>query len=343
MKRSHWKWLWISLTFTTLVLIGVLYFTIDEKTFEYIRRLNPFYLILAFLLHFVSLSIWAVRIQKMAAFLGYRVSFRYCLQLVLANLFVAAITPSQAGGEPIRIHQLYRAGVPVGDSTALVIMERVFDAIVLGITGAIVIALLGSLIGSPSSPAMIALYVSWFLMVLTVVLFLYAVRSPKSLKRLAKGIFGWFLRRWDGGRRFEAIFSRIDREVDNFHGGLCHFLKHGKGGFLGWPIVLTVAFWAGEFFTASLLLMGLGEAPHVVASFVAQIILTIIMMVPLTPGGSGIAEVGATSLYSLFVSPSIVGVFVVLWRMIFYYFNLVVGFFAGLAIIRREATTVTVE
>ncbi len=343
MKRSHWKWLWVSLTFTTLVLIAVLYFTIDERTFEYIRRLNPFFLALAFLLHFASMGIWSLRIQIMARSLGYTVPFRHCLQLVLANLFVAAITPSQAGGEPVRIHQLYRAGVPIGDSTALVIMERVFDAVILGITGAIVIALLGSLLGSPTSAAMIALYISWFLMVIALGLFLYAVRSPKSLKKFAKGVFSWILRRWDGGKRFESVLSRIDREVDNFHGGLSHFLKHGKGGFLGWPIVLTAAFWVGEFFTASFILMGLGESPHVVASFVAQIILTIIMMVPLTPGGSGIAEVGATSLYSLFVSPSIVGVFVVLWRMIFYYFNLVVGFVAGLAIIRQEATTVTVE
>jgi uncharacterized protein (TIRG00374 family) len=80
-----------------------------------------------------------------------------------------------------------------------------------------------------------------------------------------------------------------------------------------------------------------------VQSFVAQIIIAIIMMIPLTPGGSGIAEVSATSLYGLFVPAAIVGVFVVLWRVVFYYFHLVIGFMAGVAIIRKEASTVKIE
>ncbi len=341
MKMSHWKWMWISIAFTTAVLIAVLYFTVDEKTFEYIRQLNPWFLLLAFLLHIVSLAFWGLRIQFMVKNLGYSVSFRYCFNLILANLFVGAITPAQAGGEPVRVHQLYRAGVPVGDSTAIVITERLFDAIVLGITGAVVIVLLGSLL-SPSSSALIALYVSWILMVGAILLFLFAIRSPTTLKRVVKRLTSWFLRKWDV-KRLEAFLGRIDREVDNFHESLSHFMKQGKGGILGWPIVFTALFWFSEFFTASLILMGLGQPPHVVQSFVAQIIIAIIMMIPLTPGGSGIAEVSATSLYGLFVPAAIVGVFVVLWRMVFYYFHLVIGFVAGVAIIRKEASTVKIE
>jgi len=342
MKRSYWKWLWISISFTTIVLIGVLYFTIDERTFEYIKRLNPFFLILAFVLRFLSLGFWAYRIQKMADYLGYTVTFRHCYNLVLANLFVGAITPAQAGGEPIRIHQLYRAGVPVGDSTALVILERIFDAVILGVMGAVVIVLLGNSLGSPTSPSMIALYISWILLIIFVLIFLHAIRSPASLKKLVTRLFGWLYRKKEG-KRLEALLGRIDREVDNFHGSLCHFVKHGKRGHLGIPILMTILFWSAEFFTASLILMGLGEAPYVVQSFVAQIVLAIIMMIPLTPGGSGVAEVGATSLYGLFVPPSIVGIFVVLWRVFFYYFNLIVGFFAGLSILRHEATDIVVE
>ncbi|MDD1675378.1 MAG: flippase-like domain-containing protein, partial [Methanomicrobiales archaeon] len=312
MKTSHWKWMWISITFTTVVLIAVLYFTIDERTFDYIRQLNPVFLVLAFLLHVVSLSFWALRIQVMTKYLGYAVPFRYCFNLILANLFVGAITPAQAGGEPVRIHQLYRAGVPVGDSTAIVITERLFDAIVLGITGAVVIVLLGSLIASPTSTTMIALYISWILMVLAIVIFLYAIRSPATLKRIMKKLSGWFFRKWDV-KRLETLLARIDHEVDNFHVSLTHFMKQGKAGFLGWPIVYTALFWFSEFFTASLILMGLGQPPHVIQSFVAQIIIAIIMMIPLTPGGSGIAELSAASLYGLFVPAAIVGVFVVLW------------------------------
>jgi hypothetical protein len=59
-------------------------------------------------------------------------------------------------------------------------------------------------------------------------------------------------------------------------------------------------------------------------------------MIPLTPGSSGIAELSATSLYSLFIPSAIVGIFVVLWRLILYYFNIFLGIFGTVIIVKRE-------
>ncbi len=61
------------------------------------------------------------------------------------------------------------------------------------------------------------------------------------------------------------------------------------------------------------------------------------MMLPLTPGSSGIAEVGATSMYALFIPAAIVGVFVVIWRIVLYYFNIALGIISSLIIVRRES------
>ncbi|HOD85665.1 MAG TPA: flippase-like domain-containing protein, partial [Methanoculleus sp.] len=119
MNGSQVKWLLVSIGFSVLVLGVVLYFTVDETTVDYIRRINPFYLLAAVVLHLLSLVFWSLRIQKMSESLGFRVRFTHCMNLVLANMLVAAVTPSQAGGEPVRIHELYRAGVPVGDATAV--------------------------------------------------------------------------------------------------------------------------------------------------------------------------------------------------------------------------------
>jgi hypothetical protein len=62
------------------------------------------------------------------------------------------------------------------------------------------------------------------------------------------------------------------------------------------------------------------------------------MMLPLTPGSSGIAEVGATSMYALFIPSSILGIFVVIWRLVLYYFNIALGIISSVLIVRREAT-----
>ncbi len=337
MKRSQWKWLLVSISFSTLVMAGVLYFTVDEMTIEYLSRVNPLYLVLAVLLHIVSLGFWALRIQKMSGSLGYRVRFRHCLNLVLANMLVAAVTPSQAGGEPVRVHELYRAGVPVGDATAVVIMERILDGIVLGASGAFAILFLGSYwssLTSGFSGLSLVMYAAWISVTLFVLVFIYSVKNPDYLKRALKGLSRWIDRRWRL-KRIEHLLDSIDQEVDNFNRGLVKFVNHGKSG-LVWGLLFTGLFWFSEFAIASLLLVGLGQPPYFIESFVVQLVIAIIMMVPLTPGGSGVAELSATSLYSLFIPSSIVGVFVLLWRLILYYLNILLGLLSSLVIVRRE-------
>ncbi len=337
MKKSQWKWLLVSIGFSTLVMAGVLYFTVDEMTVEYLSRVSPVYLVLAVLLHIVSLGFWALRIQKMSKSLGYRVHLAHCMNLVLANMLVAAVTPSSAGGEPVRVHELYRAGVPVGDATAVVIMERILDGIVLGALGAFAMLFLGSYwssLASGFSGLSLLMYGAWILVTLSVLVFVYSVKNPDHLKRALKWVSRWIDRRWHL-KRLESLLEAIDREVDNFNAGLVKFVNHGRGG-LVWGLFFTTLFWLSEFAIASLLLVGLGQLAFLIESFVVQLVLAIIMMIPLTPGSSGVAELGATSLYSLFVPSSIVGVFVLLWRLILYYLNILLGLLSSLIIVRRE-------
>jgi hypothetical protein len=163
------------------------------------------------------------------------------------------------------------------------------------------------------------------------------VKNPDHLKRALKWMSRWIDRRWHL-KRLESLLDGIDREVDNFNAGLVKFVNHGRGG-LVWGMFFTLLFWLSEFVIASLLLMGLGQPAFLIESFVVQLILAVIMMIPLTPGGSGVAELGATSLYSLFVPSSIVGIFVLLWRLILYYLNILLGMLSSLIIVRREILT----
>ncbi len=335
MEKKQKKWLWISLGFSAVVLVAVLYFTVDAETITYLRQLKVTYLILAICIHLVALIFWALRIKFMSRSLGYRVGFLYSLNLVFANMLVAAITPSQAGGEPVRIHELYRAGVKIGDATAIVLTERILDGIVLGVGGAFFMFVLGSewqRIGSAFSYLM---YISWIVITAFVILFIYSVKKPDLLKRIIHAVSGRFTRKWES-RKIEKFAQSIDREVDNFHQTLTDFMSHGKGGLVS-GVLFTALFWFCEFIIVSFLLIGLGQPPIFVESLIVQLVIALIMMIPLTPGGSGIAEIMFTSLYGLFVNSSILGILVVLWRSILFYFNILLGLISGLIIVRREA------
>jgi uncharacterized protein (TIRG00374 family) len=334
MERKQWKWLAVSIGFSVIVLAIVLYFTIDEQTITYLARLDPIFLLLALGVHLCSLCFWALRIKMMSKSLGYRVRFSHCLNMVFANMLIAAITPSQMGGEPVRIHELYRAGVKVGDATAVVIMERVIDGIVIGGIAAIAMLLLSSHWSTLEVNFATPMFISWIVVSAFVLIFAYSVRNPDFLKGILRRVSLWVAKRWHS-KKIDKFIDAIDHEVDNFNGSLSRFVGGGKIG-LFWGFLFSTLYWVFEFAIVSLILMGLGEDPYIFESFIVQLIIAIFMMVPLTPGGSGIAELSATSLYGLFIPSSIVGILVVLWRFILYYINIIIGILASIYIVRRE-------
>ena len=184
MERSQVKWLYISVGFSLAVLIVILYLTINENTITYIKKINPLFLILAFLTHILTMCFWAMRVKKMSGSLGYPIKFFYSLNLVFANLLAAAITPAQAGGEPVRIHGLYKANVPLGDATAIVIMERVLDGIVLAGLAAFAMIVLTDQWKSLGAVSEIMVFVTWIFVAGCLFLFYLAIRRPDVVKRV---------------------------------------------------------------------------------------------------------------------------------------------------------------
>ncbi|HUW85776.1 MAG TPA: flippase-like domain-containing protein [Methanoregula sp.] len=334
MEKSQVRWLYISIGFSLLVLVIILFLTINENTVQYLQQVNPFFLLLAFLTHILSMCFWALRVQKMSGSLGYRIGFFYGLNLVFANLLAAAITPSQAGGEPVRIHELYRAKVPLGDATAIVIVERVLDGIVLAFLAAFAMIVLADQWKSVGAISQVMVFITWIFVIGCLLLFYLAIKRPDVVKKVVHRIARFFTRTWEIAR-VEVFVVRADKEIDNFNGAVITFVKSAKGGLL-WGLLFSLLYWISEILIASLILLGLGQPPLILESFVIQLILAILMMLPLTPGSSGIAEVGAISLYALFIPASIVGIFVVIWRIILFYFNIALGILSSIIIVRRE-------
>jgi len=338
MDKSLVKWLYISVGFSLFVLVVILYLTINENTLTYLSQMNPWFLLLAFLTHLLTMCFWAWRVQKMSGSLGYRIGFFYCLNLVFANLLAAAVTPAQAGGDPVRVHELYKTGVPLGDATAIVVMERIMDGIALAVLATFAMLSLTDQWDSLGEISAMMVYIIWVFIIGCLILLYLAMKRPDIIKRIVHGCTRFFTKKWES-KRLDDFVARGDREIDNFHGTVVTFLKTAKSG-LVWGMVFSLLYWVSEIVTASLILIGLGQPPLILESFVIQLILAILMMLPLTPGSSGIAEIGATSMYALFIPASIVGIFVVIWRVVLYYFNIALGIISSIIIVRREAKTI---
>jgi len=101
-----------------------------------------------------------------------------------------------------------------------------------------------------------------------------------------------------------------------------------------WGMFYTYLFWAVEFFLLVLILDGLSQTTSILTAFAAQVFLAIVMVVPATPGASGVAELGAASIFSVFVNASIIGVTIIAWRALTYYMNLLLGGLISLKVIK---------
>jgi uncharacterized protein (TIRG00374 family) len=337
MDRTQKRWLVFSVGISVAVLVLMLVLTFDAETLTALENYNLRYLALGFGLHILALLVWALRIQLMCRSLNYRVPFLHSLNLVSANLLVAALTPSQIGGEAVRVYELYKAGVKTADATAVVLMERVFDGIVLGIGTVIGVYLLGKMFGHMDLPY-IYMGIAYFATAVFAGLligFAVLVKRPCWTKVLVKKISSLFTKRWDS-QRIDVFFQKIDVTIDQFYETIAHFGGRSKLG-LGLGLLMTVFFWAAEFLIASVLMAGLGLAPNIVISLIFQLIIAMIMMIPLTPGGAGVAEASIFAFYVLIIPLSLIGVFILLWRLILYYFNIAAGLIASLIIVRREA------
>jgi uncharacterized protein (TIRG00374 family) len=121
------------------------------------------------------------------------------------------------------------------------------------------------------------------------------------------------------------VIERINLEVDNFHSSMMIFLKGKKSTFFS-ASILTIFMWLSMWLIPSMILMGLGLDPFFIESIAAQVFLIIIIMMPTTPGAAGVTEGSVGILYSIIVGGgTILGIFVIIFRCITYYMNLIFG------------------
>lgn len=315
----------LSLILSISFIAIILYLTIDANTIEFLAtaQINYVYFMIAILVGFLFWVLWGLRLQILSNAIDPQVhiSLWESIKIVFANLFLANITPSMAGGEPVRIYLLNKNGLSVGGATAAVLGERMLDALFLLICVPFAFYIFGRYLTTGLLQFGLGIAVIVFILVLIV--FIYSIKKPEKTKRILIKIAEKF-RKLIKKDTSQKIINRISVEIDHFHETMVYYMTKGKKTFFLAGII-TVLFWATGWLIPILLLLSLGLEPHVLASTAAQVLLIIIAMMPTTPGSTGVSEGGVAALYGVFIGSSLLGVFVLLFRFITYHLGLIVG------------------
>ena len=318
----------ISLTLSLTIIILILYFTLNPETLNKLSttKIKYEFFLIAIFLNILYWVLWGARLRILSRAMDKKVKigFLESIKIVIANLFLACITPSMAGGEPVRIHLLKKNGMSIGCSTATVLGERLLDAIFILAVVPIAVFIFKD---KPSIQFLSAgLGIGVIVFTLLLILFLYAIFRPERVKAFLIYI-SKKLGRFSKIRESEKkVIKKISDEVDEFHNGFTCF-KEEKVALVEAGII-TVLFWSTGFMIPSMILLGLGLEPFFIESFAAQILLLVIIMMPTTPGSAGVAEIGIFGLYGVLIGTgqaSLIGVFIILYRFITYHMNLITG------------------
>ena len=316
----------ISLILSISILIVILYFTLREGNLDELKNVN-----LKYEFFFAALGInilyyfaWGARLRALSNAFDkkVRISLWESTKIIITNMFLANITPSMAGGEPVRIYLLNKNGLSTGSATAAVLAERLLDAIFLLICLPFAFIIFRNNFQNDLLRNGLTIAVALFIIV--ILAFAYSIKNPEKIKNFLIWINNKLSRFSKKTQSKKNIVTKINREVDNFHDSMVYLVTSGKVAFLK-AFILTALFWMIGWLLPISILLGLGLPPHILESSAAQILLIIIVMMPTTPGSAGITEGGTAALYSVFIPGSFVGVFTILFRLFGYYIGLILG------------------
>jgi uncharacterized protein (TIRG00374 family) len=313
--------------FALLSLLGfatIFLFTATGESFKALQSVKVHFLFLAFLLVAVDLLLGGLRIYVFfTKEILKKISLLDCIRANLANIFVAAVTPSNTGGGPAQLYILTRRGVPLSGAMSVGLINF-FSSMSFFFLGFLVVFFFTSGSIFPRGLAFLIRY-SFLAFSVVSVLGVFLVLKPESLSFLFR-IFSWTTKAvWRRDQEKQArMAEKLEDQVVQLRFYLQHFLRKEKL-ILSETFLLTIALYFNKYLMAFVILKGLGLNVSFMQVMYLQIIQFFILYFSPTPGASGIAEVSSVTLMSAIVPTSYLPVFAVLWRFFVTYLGVTCG------------------
>lgn len=281
------------------------------------RLVAPGLLLLAGAMAFVPMLTNSLRFALWSRFLGIDLAFRDCLKVVTGTMVTNSITPSAAGGVPIKLLFLMGAGVSSRRAATLISFQTAEDAAVLSGLVALCVGLSGFQLVDflARQPGLLARIEADLVLAGWIGLAVVAVLAGLA-GALAAGFLGERLR-----ARAAGLLARAGSFAGHVVSDWLGVMARGKGVALA-NLALALAQWLARFSIAGVVLAAFGQAWHPALWWLLQYLVQSISSVVPTPGGAGGAEAGFLLLFAPFVGAGVLVAAMSTWRLMFFYLPL---------------------
>jgi uncharacterized protein (TIRG00374 family) len=322
------KGLGISLALSITAALFVFFRNFNEDTLENLLKVRVEYLLIAIIMVFILWIIEGLRIRLLVSTFSNQknISLFEAMQIYLLTFFFASVTPLAAGEWPAHIYALSRHGLSLGESSAVTVTRSFLTRFLFTVTAISFLIIFRSRL-VPTFLNRVFIY-AVFVSVFTLLGLLFILWKPMSLSWVLQkiGSFAWGKYIFSRNPKWQKIYPFLGQELRDFLYST-RSLNRFKIGNLIIISLLSVAFWLCFFSIAPVILLGLNKPAPYLQSLVWQVVIQMIIVYIPIPGGSGVAELSLASLFAYFVPPSVLGIFVMVWRFFTYY---VLLFFGGL-------------
>ena len=313
--------------FVLLSLLGfatIFFFTTTGESLKALQSFKAEFLLLALFLVLMDFFLGGLRIYVFfTKEILKKVSLFDCIKANLANIFVAAVTPSNTGGGPAQLYILNRRGVPLSGAISVSLINF-FSSMFFFFLGFLAVFFFTDGGIFPRGLAYLIRY-SFLVFSLVSVMGVFLLIKPESLSFLFKIISKITGMIWKKDKeKQKRISEKFKDQVVQLRFYLQHFF-HKERLILFVSFLLTIAIYFNKYLIAYVILKGLGLDVNFMQVMYLQIIQFFILYFSPTPGASGIAEISSVSLMSTIIPTGYLPIFAILWRFFITYVGVTLG------------------
>ena len=269
---------------------------------------------------------------------GFRISIGRAVNVALIGFYYSNITPSAAGGQPMQVNSMRKAGIPVGYGTMAVTIRFITNQTVTSVIALVLFLMNKEFVYRQLAGAIWFVRIGWLINFAAVPLVLLAAFKRNWIQKLAVLLING-LERIRLIRNKEITISKVTEVLDTYHTALLD-LMHSPGQIL-LQFACSTASLMGLFCTVIFVYhaFGLSGTPWTHLLTLSSLLFISASYTPL-PGASGAQEGGFLLYYQGIFRDGTIGLALLIWRFFTFYLYLIVGAFTVVLeriILRREA------
>lgn len=265
----------------------------------------------------------------------YKLSWRQSFNIISLWEFSSSVTPSTVGGAAVAIYFMKKEKLSLGKSAATSMLTIFLDQLFLAIGGILMFAFIGSqhmfatdancrsqselpLMGMFHNMQTIYFF-GYFLFLLIIITLVYGLFiNAQAFRSMLSAIFSLrFLKKW----KQDAIQTGDDIMLTSEE------LKTKNARFWIYTFAATTISWVSFFLIPVCIIHAFFDPTiaQIPEMFSRMFAIWMIMLLPISPGGAGIAELTFSAMMCDFTNPALVASLALIWRIITFYPYLIAG------------------